>query len=77
MIDRKAANKRTGKILFITDYRLTAIVHTLEHEPRAEVWIILGRFIVWQGDPGCRNPAASGNECLNIAESISERIPSY
>ena len=52
MIDSETASKKTGKILFITDYRSTAIVHTLEHAARAEVWIMLGRNIVWQGNPG-------------------------
>jgi len=44
MIDSETASKKTGKILFISDYRSTAIVHTLEHGARAEVWIILGAF---------------------------------
>ena len=77
MIDRKTASKKTGKILFIFDYRSTAIVHTLEHAARAEVWIILGRIIVGKAIQAAAITPLPSNECLNIAESICERIPSY
>lgn len=77
MIDQKTANKRTGKILFITDYRATAIVHTLEHEPRVEVWIILGRIIVGKAIQAAAStppPATNVRTLLNRFENVFRLI---